>query len=84
MQLPIGRKTYGASCCQLVLHCTIVAHMTNDDLVDTTEACELLGGLHRSTLSRWVQLGRIVPAKRVGRSFLFRRSDVLALLADAA
>lgn len=50
-----------------------------DDLIDTTEACELLGGLHRSTLSRWVQIGRLAPARRVGKNFLFRRGDVIAL-----
>lgn len=67
-----------------MLRCYRLQRMDSNDLVDTTEACELLGNIHRSTISRWVQIGRLTPAKRVGRNFLFRRSDVLALLAEAA
>lgn len=48
------------------------------DLVSTTQACEILDGLHPSTISRWVQLGQLVPAMRVGErgAFLFRRRDI--------
>lgn len=59
------------------------AAMALDDYVTTAEACQLLGGLDRSTLTRWVQLGKIKPAKRLsgGRHglFLFARDDVLEL-----
>lgn len=59
--------------------------MALDDYLTTTEACKLLGGLDRSTLSRWVQLGKIEPADKlpVGPhgAFLFKREDVEALKA---
>lgn len=62
------------------------AAMALDDYLTTAEACKLLGGLDRSTLSRWVQLGKIEPADKlpVGPhgAFLFRRSDVEALKAQ--
>lgn len=59
--------------------------MARDDLITTAEACEILGDaepLDRSTVSRWVQLGKLKYAKRFpGRNgaFLFHRSDVEAL-----
>lgn len=50
------------------------------DLVPTVEACKILDGVHPSTISRWVQLGRLTPAARVGNGLmLFRRGDVEAL-----
>lgn len=53
--------------------------MKLEDVVDTGEACALLGGLHRSTLSRWVQIGRLTPIRRVGRVYLFKRRDIEVL-----
>jgi excisionase family DNA binding protein len=64
--------------------------MALDDYITTAEACELLGGLDRSTLSRWVQLGKLTPAKRLPfghGAFLFHRADIERLrdeLAQAA
>lgn len=55
-----------------------------DELIGTVEAAELLG-VERSTLTRWVQLGRIAEATKLPGSRgarLFRRSDVEALAAD--
>lgn len=50
------------------------------DLVPTVDACRILDGIHPSTISRWVQLGRLTPAARVGNGLmLFRRADVEAL-----
>lgn len=56
-----------------------------NSLVGSTEARELLGGIDRSTLVRWVQLGRIKPAQKLpgpNGAYLFRRRDVEALAAD--
>jgi excisionase family DNA binding protein len=50
-----------------------------DDLVTTIEACDILGGLDRSTLVRWIHAGRIEPARKLpGKtgSYLLRRADV--------
>jgi hypothetical protein len=50
------------------------------DLIGSAEACRVLGDIDRSTLSRWVQLGKLKPAMRVGdgkrAAFLFHRRDV--------
>jgi predicted site-specific integrase-resolvase len=56
-----------------------------NDLIGSAEACELLGGIDRSTLSRWVAFGKLTPAQQLpGRNgaFLFRRTDVEALAAS--
>ncbi len=54
------------------------------DLVPTVDVCRILG-LHPSTISRWVQLGRLTPAARVGNGLmLFRAADVEALRAELA
>ena len=62
---------------------TPYALKSTDELVITSEACEILGNLDRSTISRWVQLGKLTPAKRIrmgkNGAFLFRRADVEAL-----
>lgn len=59
------------------------------DLVGTVEAAAILG-LERSTLSRWVQLGKLTPAHKLpgkNGAVLFHRSDIEDLrdeLAQAA
>lgn len=56
-----------------------------NDLIGSAEACELLGGIDRSTLSRWVAFGKLAPAQQLpGRNgaFLFRRADVEALATE--
>lgn len=59
------------------------AAMTNplDNLIGSPEACQILE-IDRSTLSRWVQLGKLRPVLRLGESrnsqMVFDRSDVLA------
>lgn len=53
-----------------------------EDLIGSAEACSLLGDIDRSTLTRWVQLGRIEPAMRLpgpNGAYLFRRADIEAL-----
>ena len=61
--------------------------MPQDDLIGSREACQILGITNRSTLSRWVALGKIAPAKRLGDgagAFLFKRADVEALAGSAS
>lgn len=55
--------------------------MTNVDLIGSAETCRLLGDIDRSTLSRWVQLGRLtpvmqLPSKNGKGAFLFDRAVV--------
>jgi predicted site-specific integrase-resolvase len=50
------------------------------DLIGATEACQLIG-IDRSTLTRWMDRGKIVPAVRLpspgGRgALLFDRGDI--------
>lgn len=56
--------------------------MPNDtDLIPTVTVCEVVG-IDRSTLSRYVQLGRITPAMKLpGKTgaMLFRPDDVEGL-----
>lgn len=53
------------------------------ELLSTAEAAELLQR-DRSTVTRWVQSGRLTAALRTpGGVLLFRRSDIEALLAEA-
>lgn len=49
-----------------------------DDLLATVEAADVLG-VERSTVSRWVEKGRLVPAQKLPGNtgaFLFKRSHV--------
>jgi excisionase family DNA binding protein len=53
---------------------------STDDLLSTAEAAEYRG-VHRSTITRWVQSGRLAVAHRTPGGFLlFRRGDIDALL----
>ena len=50
----------------------------SSDLIGSQETAALLG-VHYSTLTRWVERGRIVPAmklKGLRGAFLFERSEV--------
>ncbi|NHN55809.1 helix-turn-helix domain-containing protein [Calidifontibacter sp. DB0510] len=52
----------------------------------SAEACEALG-VHPSTLSRWVQNGRIIPARKLPGlrgPFLFPPSEIKRLKAELA
>jgi excisionase family DNA binding protein len=52
--------------------------MANTDLLGTVEAAEIIG-CERSTLSRWIAFGRILPAHKLpGRNgaVLFERAEV--------
>lgn len=40
------------------------------NLLTTAQACAALGGLNRSTVTRWVQLGRMRPAARLDNGHL--------------
>lgn len=55
------------------------------DLVGTVEAAEIIG-CERSSLSRWVALGKLTPAIRVSdgptSAQLFHRSDIEAFAAS--
>lgn len=56
----------------------------HDDLIVSAEACQILGGVDRSTLSRWVKFGDITPARQMpGKrgAFLFHRADIEAFAA---
>lgn len=60
-------------------------HDTPDEIT-SREALELLGLSHPSTISRYVALGKLTPSRKLpGRTgaYLFRRSDVEALIAGA-
>jgi len=55
------------------------------DLLGTTEAAAELG-LERSTISRWVQLGRLTPALKLpglNGAMLFHRADIEGLREEA-
>lgn len=55
------------------------------DLVGTVEAAEIIG-CERSSLSRWVALGKLTPALQVGHgatgAHLFHRSDIESFAAE--
>ncbi len=58
----------------------------HDDLIGGSEAAQLLN-VHRSTLGRWTQAGRINPVTQLpGRNgvVLYRRSDIDALIVEQA
>lgn len=60
---------------------------TPSDLVASFEACQILGGIERSTLVRWVQAGRIKPAAKLpgaNGAYLYRRRDLERLAAKRA
>jgi hypothetical protein len=49
----------------------------SDDLIDSTEASQLLGlSVHGLNVRR--RAGKITAARQVGTAYLFRRDDVLA------
>lgn len=61
--------------------------MTQGQLITTAQACEVLGGLHPSTINRWVQLGKITPAQKLPGARganLFRLRDIERLAARLA
>ena len=53
----------------------------DDDLITTRESADILG-VSKDSIRSWVHSGKL-PAVRVGRSFRFRRSDVLLLITKA-
>lgn len=56
------------------------------DLLTSAEVCERLG-IDRSTLSRWVQVGRIQPAVKmpgIRGAFLFEPRAIEALATERA
>jgi predicted site-specific integrase-resolvase len=53
--------------------------MPDDELIGTTEACRILGGIAVSTLTRWVANGKITPAHKMpgaSGAFLFTRAEI--------
>ncbi|HUX71798.1 MAG TPA: helix-turn-helix domain-containing protein [Cellulomonadaceae bacterium] len=60
--------------------------MTHPQFIGSAEACSLLGGINRSTLTRWVKAGRLHTVTQLdgpNGALVFRREDVLALLETA-
>lgn len=51
---------------------------TQPELVDSRALMQLLGGISRTTLQRWRELG--LPFLRIGDTFRYRPRDVLAWL----
>lgn len=52
-----------------------------NDLIGTKEASRILGMAASSTLSRWVQIGKITPVGKLGGrtgSYVFTRSQIEA------
>ena len=57
----------------------------NTDLIGSAEACRILGDISRSTLTRWVESGRITPDYRLpgeNGAFLFIRAEVERVAAE--
>lgn len=55
-----------------------------EELLSTTQVCDEFGGLDRSTVVRWVQMGHLQAAMKLPGAtgaYLFRRADVERLLA---
>ena len=53
--------------------------MENGTVVNTLEACEMLGGVNRSTLKRWVDEGKVTPMRKLpGETggYLFLRAEI--------
>ena len=60
-------------------------HQTTADLIGSAEACRILGDISRSTLTRWVESGRITPAYRLpgeNGAVLFTRAEVERVAAE--
>ena len=51
----------------------------NEELINITAVCQLLGGVSRSTIIRWIK-HRGLPANPgpTGRNYKFRPSEVIA------
>jgi hypothetical protein len=50
------------------------------DLISTSEACALLGGIEKATLTNWVRQGKILAAHKGAKkngAYLFDRSYIL-------
>lgn len=48
-------------------------------VINTSEACEILGGIHRGTLKRWVDTGKVIALRKLPgetAGYLFERSEV--------
>lgn len=53
--------------------------MTNPAVINTGEACEILGGIDRSTLKRWVDDGKVKPLRKLPGDtggYLFERTEI--------
>ena len=59
----------------------------NTDLIGSAEACRILGDISRSTLTRWVESGRITPVHKLPNengACLFIRVEVERVAAERA
>jgi excisionase family DNA binding protein len=55
--------------------------MTGSELIDTAEACVILG-VHKATVSRWVASGRLTAAASLPGGHVFHRAEVETLRRD--
>jgi predicted site-specific integrase-resolvase len=56
--------------------------MENPAVINTSEACEILGGINRSTLKRWVDDGKVVALRKLPgetAGYLFDRAVIEAV-----
>ena len=57
--------------------------MSHNDLISTREALKLLGLTQPSTITRYVQDGKLTPATKLpgpNGAYVFHRADVVALV----
>lgn len=70
-----------------LLSCNSLQMESQPAIVNTAEACALLGGIDRSTLKRWVDAGRVTPVRKLpGETggYLFHRAEIDRLVAEQA
>jgi predicted site-specific integrase-resolvase len=61
--------------------------MENAAVINTGEACAILGDIDRSTLKRWVDDGKVTPLRKLpGETggYLFDRAEIERLAQDKA
>ncbi len=55
----------------------------DDKFLRTSEVREILGGISRATLWRWIKDKKIPEPIKIGRVVLFRKSDIDQILQSA-
>lgn len=65
--------------------CNSSGMASTPDFITTAEACDMLGGINRSTLKRWVDAGVITPVRKLPGdtgAYLFHLADIEHLAAE--